>query len=185
MALGALLILAALALTAYNLLDDARAGRAAATMANQLAQRIDGLDSSGSSLPGPDASMPTLELDGRTFIGLLEIPDLDLALPVQDKWSEASSRYSPCRYEGSAYAGDLIIAGHNYRSHFGPLGRLSVGAKVRFTDVAGHVFTYRVTGIETIDGHDIEGMRAGTWDLTLFTCTLSRTSRITVRCSLV
>lgn len=59
---------------------------------------------------------------------------------------------------------------------------LGVGAEVRFTDVAGQTFRYTVVGQERIDGYDVEGMQAGDWDLTLFTCTWSRVSRVTVRC---
>lgn len=183
--LGAVLIIAALGLVAYNLIDDYRAGREASAAAAQLSQSIEQQSNESAPIIDPDASMPVREVDGHEFIGLLEIPDLGLALPVQNAWSEQAARFSPCRYEGTVYAGNMIIAGHNYRTHFRHLKDLEMGAEVRFTDVTGHVYEYRVTGLETIDGYDVEGMRSGDWDLTLFTCTWNSVSRVTVRCTLV
>lgn len=180
LAVGALLVLAAVGLAAYNVADDARAGGEAAAVAEALTVRT----GEGGTSFSPDASMPVVSVDGRDYVGVLEIPDLGLSLPVQDAWSDDAGRVSPCRYRGTAYAGDLVVAGHNYRSHFGRLSELAPGARVRFTDVAGNVFDYEVSTLETIDGHDVDAMLAGSdaWDLTLFTCTWGGASRVTVRC---
>lgn len=132
----------------------------------------------------PDMEMPTTKIDGRYYIGLLEVPDKNLKLPIMSDWSEQNLKISPCRYDGSAYAGDLVIAGHNYYRHFSPVKRLEVGAEVRFTDVDGNVFIYEVTALETLDGSDTEGMLVGDWALTLFTCTTGGRSRVAVRCAL-
>ena len=51
-----------------------------------------------------------------------------------------------------------------------------------FTDVEGNEFQYTVAKTEVLDGTDIEGMKAGDWDLTLFTCTIGGRQRVTVRC---
>ena len=77
---------------------------------------------------------------------------------------------------------NLIIAGHNYRGHFGSLNQLTLGDMVQLTDAAGNVFSYAVSKIEELPGSALKEMEAGEWDLTLFTCTMSRISRITVRC---
>lgn len=181
--LGALLVLAALGLTAYNMVEDARAGRDAAAMAAAVSARA----GAGGMSFSTDASMPVVTIDGRDYVGVLEIPQLGLILPVQDAWSEGAALVSPCRYHGTTYAGNLVIAGHNYQSHFGRLSELAPDAQVRFTDVAGNVTDYAVGALETIDGSDVDAMLAGsdTWDLTLFTCTWSGTSRIAVRCTAV
>ena len=126
--------------------------------------------------------MPTVEIDGVEYIGTLTIPALGLELPIVSAWSDALLDLAPCRYTGSAYLGDLIIAGHNYRGHFGSLYRLAPGDEVQFTDAAGNVFSYAVSEIQELPGTALEEMEAGDWDLTLFTCTLSRTSRVTIRC---
>ena len=46
-------------------------------------------------------------------------------------------------------------------------------------------YHYVVLTAETLDGYDLRGMDAGTWDLTLFTCTFSGVERTTVRCARV
>ena len=130
----------------------------------------------------PDMEMPTVEIDGVEYIGTLTIPTLGLELPIVSAWSDALLDLAPCRYTGSAYLDDLIIAGHNYRGHFGSLYRLAPGDEVQFTDAAGNVFSYAVSEIQELPGTALEEMEAGDWDLTLFTCTLSRTSRVTIRC---
>ena len=130
----------------------------------------------------PEMEMPTVEIDGVEYIGTLTIPALGLELPIVSAWSDALLDLAPCRYTGSAYLGDLIIAGHNYRGHFGSLYRLTPGDEVQFTDTAGNVFSYGVSEIQELPGTALEEMEAGDWDLTLFTCTLSSASRVTIRC---
>ena len=188
---GLLLIAAALAFTGYNLWEDQRAAQAArqalTAMEAQTAEEGERApEQPEPSVPEyvlhPDMEMPTVEIDGVEYIGTLTIPALGLELPIVSAWSDALLDLAPCRYTGSAYLGDLIIAGHNYRGHFGSLYRLAPGDEVQFTDAAGNVFSYAVSEIQELPGTALEEMEAGDWDLTLFTCTLSRTSRVTIRC---
>lgn len=178
MNLGLLLLAVALLLTGYNIWDENRADRAAAAVAEQLPQLVEG---EGYVLH-PDMEMPAQEIDGRRYVGRLSIPALGLDLPVLEEWSNANGKVAPCRYDGSVYTDDMIIAGHNYRSHFGSLKNLGVGETVVFTDVDGNVFSYRVAAMEVLDGTAIEDMKAGEWDLTLFTCTYGGQTRLTLRC---
>ena len=88
----------------------------------------------------PDMDMPEYTLKSLgdvACIGILEIPALDLELPVISSWSYSSLRLAPCRYSGSAYKGDLVIAAHNYQSHFGGLRTLPEGSEVFFTRCCG------------------------------------------------
>ena len=130
----------------------------------------------------PETEMPTVEIDGVDYIGTLTIPVLELELPIVSRWSDTLLELAPCRYTGSAYLDNLIIAGHNYRGHFGSLDQLTLGDMIQFTDAAGNVFSYTVSEIEELPGSALEEMEAGEWDLTLFTCTMSRINRITIRC---
>ena len=191
---GLLLIAAALSLSGYNLWE----GRRAAEAARQALEAMETIEAQteteaerapeqpGPSVPEyvlhPEMEMPTVEIDGVEYIGTLTIPALGLELPIVSAWSDAQLDLAPCRYTGSAYLGDLIIAGHNYRGHFGSLYRLTPGDEVQFTDTAGNVFSYGVSEIQELPGTALEEMEAGDWDLTLFTCTLSRTSRVTICC---
>lgn len=130
----------------------------------------------------PQLPMPETVIEGNAYIGKLELPELGIKLPVMSGWSYPKLRKAPCRYQGSAYTGDLIIAGHNYKRHFNGLKRMKTGSRVVFTDEAGNVFHYSVAEIERLDGYAVEQMEAGDWDLTLFTCTAGGSVRLTLRC---
>ena len=185
-----MLIAAALSLFGYNLWEERRAGEAAWQALEALEARTGTEEGTPEkSEPSvseyvlhPEMEMPTVETGGVEYIGTLAIPALELELPVVSTWSDALLDLAPCRYTGSAYLDDLIIAGHNYRGHFGSLHRLASGDAIQFTDMAGNLFSYTVSEIQELPGTALEEMEAGDWDLTLFTCTLSRTSRVTIRC---
>lgn len=170
MALGAVLILCALGLTAYNHWDDRRAQRQAACMLEEL-----------KAAEPAERGADTLTLDGAEWLGWLSIPSLELELPVQAEWSYPALKTSPCRYAGTPEAG-LVIAAHNYEQHFARLNLLTAGDTVEFTDVSGTAHRYTVMQVETLAPTAVEEMTGGDWDLTLFTCTYSGQARVTVRC---
>ena len=188
MAAGFLLVLAALLLTGYNVWDEGRAGDAAdATFQALKFQTEEGREELPEYilpdyLVDPRFEMPTVEIDGYDYIGYLDIPSLELSLPVMSEWSYPQLKIAPCRYAGSVYLDDMILAAHNYDRHFGRLKNLEGGELVRFTDVDGNVFDFSVTELELLWPEQTEEMLAGEWDLTLFTCTLGGRQRVTVRC---
>lgn len=187
MTLGLLLLAAALALTGYNLWDEHRAEQSAAAILDQVeALPVPATEEvTPDYILYPEMTMPTVTVEGHRYIGVVSVPALGLDLPVMDQWSEERAKLAPCCWQGSAYAGDLIIAGHNYRSHFGALKNLGPGDRVTFTDVEGHRFDYAVSAVEVLDKTALDEMAAGDWDLTLFTCTYGGQSRLTLRCILV
>ena len=186
---------AALFLTAFNIVSDARAGKTAYTVLDQLAPETESPEISQPTptpketvipdyILNPEMAMPEEEVDGQKYIGVLRIPTLSLELPVISEWSYPSLQIAPCRYAGSAYLNNMVIAAHNYYSHFGYLKDLSQGDEVTFTDIDGNVFKYKVVEIETLSPFATEEMTSGDWALTLFTCTVGGQSRVTVRCEL-
>lgn len=176
---GILLLVAAAGFLGYNLWDEQRAAESVAAAVEEL--KAD-LPAQPEYLLYPDAEMPVKTVDGQDYIGLLEIPSQGLELPIISQWSYPALRVSPCRYEGSAYDDSLILAAHNYASHFRCLNDLVPGEEIRFTDVDGNVFRYEVILRETLEPTAIEEMKSDEWDLTLFTCTLGGQYRVTVRC---
>lgn len=176
---GVLMLVAAACLLGYNLWDEHRAGETVATAVEVLKTE---LPEEPEFLLYPDAEMPEKTVDGQTYIGLLAFPDRGLELPIISRWSYAGLRVAPCRYEGSAYDDSLILAAHNYASHFRCLNDLAEGEEIRFTDVDGNVFRYEVILRETLEPTAIEEMKSEEWDLTLFTCTFGGQYRVTVRC---
>ena len=85
---------AALLLTGWNFFDDWRAGAEAAEVCTQLEQQLPRQDAGASGgqqaqtgeveIPdyvlNPDMEMPTLEVEGNAYIGVLDIPVLGLSL---------------------------------------------------------------------------------------------------------
>ena len=163
---GLLLIAAAFLLTGYNLWDDWRANQAAEKVMEQM------------PTPAEMTELSSLDPDEQ------KIPDYILN-PVMSDWSYPRLKISPCRYAGTAYKNGFVIAGHNYRRHFGLLSRLAVGDQVTFTDVDGNAFCYQVTEVQVLNPTAIEEMVSDDWDLSLFTCTLGGQTRLTVRCEKV
>lgn len=177
-AIGAALIIAAALLLKNNIDENTAAGEASEELLTEVIEQMPEVVLE----PEVSGPMPAVSVDGRSFVGTVEIPSLGLLLPVQDQWSNDNAKVSPCRYKGSAYDNDLIVCGHNYAEHFGTLNELEMGAEVVFTDMSGRSFYYVVTNIENLGSYDIEEMEAGEWDFTLFTCTVGGANRVTVRC---
>jgi len=189
MSMGLLLIMAALILTIYNLWDENRARENVAFVIEQIedTDTVADAEEKKNEKPEyeiyPDMEMPTIEIDGHYYIGTLEIPVYGLKLPVMEEWSYPKLKISPCRYYGSAYRDDMIIAAHNFSSHFGQIKNLIAGDEVIFTDVDGNRFIYQVMNIEILGKYDGVKLEEGDWDLTLFTCTYGGRTRVTIRCA--
>ena len=98
------------------------------------------------------------------------------------EWDYAKLRVAPCRYGGSTVTEDLVIAAHNYTSHFGKLKELNIGEIVKFMDMNGKILQYEVAEVNVLEPTDIEEMINGEFSLSLFTCTYGGQSRLTVRC---
>lgn len=181
MTVGLLMIIAALFLTSYNLWDERRANASAAGVLEQITLPSLDEEATPDYLLNPSMEMPTKTIDGFSYIGVLDIPALDISLPIMADWSYPKLKIAPNRYLGSVYTDDMIIAGHNYRNHFGSLKVLSYGDKISFTDMDGNIFDYKVVAVEELKATDVQLMEDGDWDLTLFTCTLGGERRTTIR----
>ncbi|MCQ2462119.1 MAG: sortase [Clostridia bacterium] len=187
--IGLLLLAAAAGLTAYNIVRSRMAQSDTENIMEQLlpvveenSQRLKAEKKYPDYIRNPDMDMPVITVDSAECIGYLEIPALSVELPICSEWSYDNLYHAPCRYFGSVYLNNMIICGHNYIAHFGPLRRLSIGDKVIFTDTRGNRFNYRIAEFLTLEATDIEEMKSGNYGLTLFTCTLGGVSRIVLRC---
>lgn len=214
MMLGLILLVLAAGIAGYNIWDSNRAADTSESIAQQLVARIPEhstvsenaesiahevpektMEEQGSviltekELPDyllvPEMKMPEEVVDGIAYIGVLEIPDLALTLPVASDWSYPLLKKTPCRYAGSAYTNDLVIAAHNYDRHFGNLGKLFLDSEILFTDIRGNLFRYKVVEFEALAPTAITEMTSDQRGLTLFTCTVGGKSRITLRAELV
>lgn len=194
---GAVLILSALLLLLYNRYEDANAGQEAESLLASVEAAISAqaMDTTAATAPNrPDASevpaptpldpeMPVVMLDGYEYVGYVEIPTLGLKLPVMSEWDYTRLKVAPCRQFGSSRTDDLVIAAHNYESHFGHLKDLSVGEPVTFTDMEGIVNTYCVEKIETLNPNEVDAVQNSGYALVLYTCTKGGKTRVTVFCN--
>lgn len=178
-AVGAVLILSALLLLLYNRYEDARAGQEAADL---LAKMRAAMEAGRSDL---EPELPVVEVDGYGYVGYVEIPALELELPVMAEWDYDRLKIAPCRQFGSSRTDDLVIAAHNYQTHFGRLKELEAGETVRFTDMEGIVNTYAVAKNETLNPTEVDEVQNSGYDLVLYTCTLGGRTRVTVFCNRV
>ena len=201
--LGAVLILSALLLFLYNTYDGMRAGQDAelalsdvqsAIAANQATQMTEPVQTQPDETTPTeetepeetqDPEMPVTYIGGNGYIGYLAIPDLELELPVMDTWSESKLNVAPCRQFGSTRTDDLVIAAHNFATHFGKLSTLEDGADVFFTDMDGIEIHYRLTKMETLSPYSIEEVQYSGHDLVLYTCTPGGASRVVAFCDRV
>ena len=178
MLLGAILIFIAALIVKNNFDENAEAGQASDNLLTGVIEQMPGRVIE----PELSGDMPIVDVDGRSFIGTVEIPCLGLLLPIQNEWSNDNAKVSVCRYMGSVDENNLIVAGHNYIEHFGKLKELRTGDKVIVTDMNGRSFYFQVSNMETLGAYDTEQMESGDWDLTLFTCTIGGANRVTIRC---
>ena len=185
-AVGVALLIGAIGLTVYNMWDDARAQKSAENVLAELEKKIpDSVDGTPDYKLNPDMEMPTEKIDGEEYIGTLSIPTLGLELPVMSEWNYDRLMIAPCRYTGSVYKNNMIIAAHNYTHHFGRLKKLSIGDSIKFKDVDGNIFEYSVTALEILQPTAVDEMEKDNQGLTLFTCTIGGRTRVTVRCEAV
>ena len=193
---GAVLILSALLLFFHNRQEDVQAWQEAESLLASVeaaisAQATDAPavtapnrpDATETPAPTPlDPEMPVVMLDGYEYVGCVEIPTLGLKLPVMSEWDYTRLKIAPCRQFGSSRTDDLVIAAHNYESHFGHLKDLSAGDAVTFTDMEGIVNTYCVEKIETLNPNEVDAVQNSRYDLVLYTCTKGGKTRVAVFC---
>lgn len=128
----------------------------------------------------------SININDYNYIGVIYIPTLDnLALPVLETYTDSNLKISVCKYSGGIEEGNFTIAGHNYKSSFGKLSKLSVGNIAYFKDANGIVYKYSCKAIETLSPNQVEEMTTGNWDLTLFTCTYNNANRLAYRFELI
>ena len=201
---GAVLILSALLFFLYNRNEDRHAQQEAEVLLKEMKtlseQEEDALpvmiyetetiDVEADPLPEepvaaeePQEVVPDIAVTEPTYsayngIGYLTIPDLGLELPVLEEWSYDLLKIAPCRHTGSVETDSLVIAAHNYKSHFGRLSSLQIGAEVTFTDLTGQTYHYVLSAMETVSPDDTEAVLNSGYDLVLYTCTSGRAHRV-------
>ena len=171
--IGTVLLAAALSLYIHNRLDSCRAGREADSVLGSVQTQIlahtplpteHDPQAGNAPPPTPIPEMPVVTVDGNDYIGYLSVPSLGLELPIMSDWDYDKLQLAPCRQLGSVYTDDLVIAAHNYDTHF------------------GIVSTYCVEKLETLSPDAVDTVLNSGYDLVLYTCTKGGRTRVIVFC---
>ena len=113
-----------------------------------------------------DNSMSVLSIDGADFVGIIEMPRYESALPVGADWGNLT-KY-PRRFDGSIYNGALQIGATTQKGQYDFYREISVGDTVIFTDVEGNRYTYAVTNLRYEKHADQTALNREESALTLF-----------------
>lgn len=197
--LGAVLMLSALLLLLYNEYEEGRAGREAGRLLDDIQSTIEEradtsvqtteseIEITESYLPSETlpSELPTRSINGFEYIGYISIPDLKLKLPVMSEWDYERLKVAPCRHFGSSRTDDLVIAAHNYKTHFGSLSGLEIGAEICFTDMNGIENHYTLEKLETLAPDAVDAVCNSGCDLVLYTCTAGGAARVAAFCNRV
>ena len=175
---GILCLISAVGLIVYNSFEEKKGEQYAMSLLEELKVKMDHEEESS-----VDSEMKLIEIDGYESIGILSIPALGLEFPVLNDWNYEKLRKAPCLYFGSYYDEDFVIAAHNYQSHFGRLKELQEKDIIIFQDNNGNIYYYEVVLIETLSKYATEEMVTSGFDLSLYTCTISGSNRVTIRCN--
>ena len=167
--LGITLISIALGLVIYNNYVDERAGKKSQEILEVIESSIENNEES------------TIMVDGDEYFGIIEIPAINLKLPIMNDWNDEHLKISPCIYYGSIETDDLVICAHSYKSLFRYIKNLNQGDNVVITDMNGNKYLYEVEVIEILSPEAVKDMIESEFDLTLYTCTNDNQDRVTVR----
>ena len=113
-----------------------------------------------------DNHMAVLSIDGTDFVGILEMPRYQSALPICAEWGK-SSKY-PCRFSGSVYDGTIQIGATTQKGQYDFYRELALEDHIVYTDMEGNRYTYTVKGMRYEKHVDQKALQREDADLTLF-----------------
>ena len=176
-AFGSIFLSAAIVLAASNFVCEYRAQKTTIHVSAQLEQKFAEAKENGDI----SSEIPAQTTENTDYLGILTIPALDLTVPINNTFSEANLKLTPCRYAGSLGKNDLVICGHNYAAHFRDLKSLKKGDALYFTDINGNTHSFTLSTQEILAPIDNAAMIDSDYDLTLFTCTKDGQKRLVLR----
>lgn len=110
-----------------------------------------------------DCEMPSIEINGCDFIGLIEVPSYGVKLPIYSEFEE----YVP-KVHGGSNGDSLVIEGKYSENQFGFADKIEVGESIIFTDLYGNIFRYKVKRITHSESINPEKFKSDKQALTIF-----------------
>ena len=128
-------------------------------------------------------NMPVLEINDVDYVALIEIPSLNLSLPVADAWNSQKLYNSPARFYGSCYDHSLVIGGADNSHQFSFCDKIDNGTVIIVTDMTGTQFSYTVSRVDRAKSAESNWLICRDYDLTLFCRDALSMEYVAVRCS--
>ncbi len=153
--LGVLLLAAALAFTVIRTVSEVTARKKVPKILSEMESLMPQIKS-GSFEDRVNTSHSMLEVDGESFIGILELPAYKTKLPVRSKWNTSALKAYPCRYGGSLYEGNLTVGGKDTAGQFDFMDKITKYDAVFFTDVTGKRYSLEVTDVLVTEKMNVE-----------------------------
>ena len=176
--LGTILITLSIFFLFHDLNEDKLAGSTSKKVLGIIENDLDNNDNSNKNYVDD-----TILIDGYNYIGIIEIPSINLKLPVISTFDYDRLKIAPCSCYGSIETNDLVICGHSYKNHFRYLKELKSGDIITITDMNENTYYYEVALVEILKPTEVLEMIDSSFDLTLYTCTSDSRNRVTVRCN--
>ena len=136
------------------------------------------MDNGISNSSSGNSTNEVVTYNGFTVVGRMEIPDIDLDLPVLERATRNSLEQSigVLMGPGLNQVGNTIIVGHNYRNgtFFSRNEELENGDEIYITDTSGTRIEYTIYNIYTTSSEDLDYITrdtAGKREISLSTCT--------------
>lgn len=176
--LGLILITLSLTLYIKNKYDEFNTGKNSSEILNIIEDKINNDNNDN------DSSL-VVNISGNDYIGVIDIPSINIKLPIMSKTDYDKLAIAPCRYYGDIITNDLVICAHDYDNQFGKIVSLKEDDIIIITDISGNKYIYKVVLTEELKPTEVTSMIESSFDLTLYTCTYGSLKRITVRCNRV
>ena len=152
LSIGAVLLAAALAVTVIWAVSEVSARNKAPKIIEELTGLMPEVKN-GAFDDRVNTSHAMLEVDGESFIGILELPAYDAKLPVGSSGGTENSSLKayPRRYRGNIYDGSLSVIGSESTGQFDFMDSVTEYDGVFFTDVMGKRYSFEVTEVLVTD----------------------------------
>lgn len=131
----------------------------------------------------PQKSISIVDLGKEDYWGIVSIDSIGIQVPVLNICTEQTLKIAPgvhLEYED----GSAVIAGHNYKYHFGKFSSVSLGDRVSVTKIDGSLYNLKVSEKYFVSADDTSILEQDNWDLVMYTCDVTNQNRIVLCCVL-